>query len=111
MSKSSIPWLDKIIQFIEGEDGLEAWIKKYMQDFLVATENLLSKAGHDWLVKVEALVIEAGEMNISSQEKLAWVIEQIAAQSIVSLVALGKSEVNLLIEYILSKAKAAGTVK
>ena len=106
---SPIKWVQKLLDFIQNKDGLEAWMRKYLADLLVIMEQLVAKAGQDWLAKVEVLVIEAaGKTDMTGQEKLAWVIEQITAQSIASLVALSSSEINALVEYIVSKCKTAG---
>jgi hypothetical protein len=109
-SSSPIPWLNDLIVFIEGKEGLEAWIKKYISDLLVVMEGLIAKAGKDWLAKVEELVIEASTMDLDGNGKFAWVLEQIAAQSIISLTALGKAEMSLLIEYIVNKCKQERTI-
>ena len=105
-----VKWVQDLADWIENKEGLETWMKKYMSDLLVLMEGLLVKAGKDWLAKVEELVIEASTMDLDGNGKFAWVLEQIAAQNIISLTALGKAEMSLLIEYIVNKCKQERTI-
>lgn len=109
---SRIKWLDKIVDFIDGQDGpgLEAWMKKYLGNAISALEQIIRKAGQKWIADVTAKVISINTENISGGEKLHRVLKALKDESIETVEELSTSDATTLINVIVTDLKNTGII-
>lgn len=111
VSSSKIPWLNSLIQKIEGLDFPAEW-KPEIQALNDIMISMIEKAGQAYLAYIGGLVVGvANNTTMSGEEKMKYVIQKATGPAIAQpLEKLATSEVNTLLNYTVSKFKASGLI-
>lgn len=110
MSSSKIAWLEKLIRFIEDDDGMEAWMKKYLANVISVMETLIRQAGQAWIAAVTAKIISVNSEQISGEEKLKKVLTAMKDEGIATVSELSNSGATTLINAIVTDLKSNGVI-
>jgi hypothetical protein len=87
-----------------------AWLKTFISDLQTVLVKIAIAAGEAYIQYLEQKVIEAAGMDITPEAKFQFVFDAAKSSAIPALEALGTSELNTLIENIVSVLKSKGTI-
>ena len=86
------------------------WLKQFLADLQTIIIKIAESAGEAYLNYLEQKIIEAAKMNTPPSEKFTYVFNAAKASTIPALIALTDSELNTIINAIVSLLKNNGTI-
>jgi hypothetical protein len=111
MSSSPIPWLNDLIQKIEGLDFPAEW-KPYVQELNNVMIALAEKAGQAYLAYLTGIVVGINnDTTLTGAQKFQYVVSKATGPALGQpLQALGNDELNAIIQYTVTSLKAKGII-